>query len=228
MSLPAAADGAGTRPLAILGGTFDPVHFGHLRIAWEAAEALDAEVRLLPCKNPPHRPPPVASAEQRVALLRSALKGQGRLALDLRELRRSGPSYSIDTMIELRASIGSERPLVLLLGADAFAGLAEWHRWEELFDCAHIGVLTRPGKNPQPDQKLHDAYCRRRSNNALDLRLEPAGRIAVIRVSALEISSSMIRALLANRRQPRYLMPEDILREPALLEPYLPACDNSG
>lgn len=223
MSTGVAPDGAGMRPLAVLGGTFDPVHFGHLRIAWESAEALDAEVRLMPCRNPPHRPPPIANAEQRVALLRTALAGQGRLALDLRELRRTGPSYSIDTMIELRGSIGPMRPLVLLVGADAFAGLAEWHRWEELFDYAHVGVLTRPGKNPQPDQSLHEAYRRRRCDDPRKLRLEPAGSIAVIRVSALEISSSMIRALLANRRQPRYLLPENVLRDTALLTPYLPA-----
>lgn len=94
-----------TRPLAILGGTFDPVHNAHLRVAWEAAEFLDADVRLVPARVPPHRPQPMASAEQRLAIMRAALHGQSRLHLDDRELRRAGPSYTIDTLIELRAEI---------------------------------------------------------------------------------------------------------------------------
>src|SRR5664279_3185069 len=117
-----------TRPLAILGGTFDPVHNAHLRVAWEAAELLDAEVRLIPANVPPHRDPPVASASERAAILRAALTGQDRLMLDERELSREGPSWTIDTLIELRTEIGEERPLVLLIGADAFLGLSSWHR----------------------------------------------------------------------------------------------------
>lgn len=220
--VPAGATVTTSRPLAILGGTFDPVHLGHLRAAWEAAEALDAEVRLMPCNVPPHRAQPVASAEQRVALLRAALARQGRLGLDLRELRRSGPSYSIDTLIDLRASIGSERPLVLLLGMDAFAGLPSWHRWLELFHYAHIGVLTRAGHNPAlPDSLQHEIRDRKREN-AADLRGKAAGYVITVPVTALEISSSAIRALLAQRRQPRFLLPTAVLAEHKLLAPYLP------
>jgi len=129
------------KPLAILGGTFDPVHIGHLNAAWEAAELLDADVRLMPANVPPHRPPPIASAQQRAAMLRAALQGQSRLALDTRELEREGPSYTVDTLAGLRAE-QDDRPLILLLGEDAFAALPSWHRWRELFDLAHIGVLT--------------------------------------------------------------------------------------
>src|SRR5690606_10039208 len=102
---------------------------GHLRVAWEAAGQLDAEVRLLPAHVPPHRPQPRASARQRVALLRASLAGQTRLAIDARELARTGPSYTFDTLVELRDEIGAQRPLVLLVGADAWAGLPTWHRW---------------------------------------------------------------------------------------------------
>ncbi|HJT98573.1 MAG TPA: nicotinate-nucleotide adenylyltransferase, partial [Rhodanobacteraceae bacterium] len=133
------------RPLAILGGTFDPVHNAHLRVAWEASERLGAEVRLIPANVPPHREPPIANARERAAILRAALKGQDRLVLDERELEREGPSYTIDTLIGLREEIGPERALILLVGADAFLGLSSWHRWGELFDYAHIAVLTRPG-----------------------------------------------------------------------------------
>src|SRR5579859_4112192 len=116
---------AGMTPLALLGGTFDPIHLGHLRVAWEAAEALDAEVRLMPANVPPHRPAPAASAAERVRLIEAALAGQSRLTLDARELARPGRSYTVDTLLELRAEQAS-RPLLLVLGADAFAGLPTW------------------------------------------------------------------------------------------------------
>ncbi|MGB0135325.1 nicotinate-nicotinamide nucleotide adenylyltransferase, partial [Dokdonella sp.] len=127
-----------SRPLAIFGGTFDPVHLGHLRVAWEASEFLNAEVRMMPANVPPHRPQPVASAEQRLAMLRAALVGQDRLVLDDRELRREGPSFTVDTLVELRREVGHERSIVMLVGADAWSGLANWNRWQELFGLAHI------------------------------------------------------------------------------------------
>ena len=153
------------RPMAIFGGTFDPVHLGHLSVAWEAAELLDADVRLMPASVPPHRPAPAADAAQRAAMLRAALQEQSRLTLDTRELERSGPSYTIDTLIELRAEHG-DRPLVLLLGADAFAGLPTWHRWRELFDLAHIGVLSRPGVEATLPEELEAEVASRRGADA--------------------------------------------------------------
>ena len=124
------------KPLAIFGGTFDPIHLGHLCVAWEAAELLDAEVLMMPAGLPPHRPPPIASAAQRLAMLQVALRGQSRLIPDGRELAREGASYTVDTLAGLRAEQG-DRPLVLLLGADAFAGLPGWHEWQRLFELAH-------------------------------------------------------------------------------------------
>src|SRR6185295_3901749 len=108
-----------SHPIAILGGTFDPVHNGHLRVAWEAGEALNADVRLMPANVPPHRPPPLASAAQRVTLLRAA------------------PSYTVETLREMRVEFGEDRPLILLIGADAFAGLPSWREWRALFGLAH-------------------------------------------------------------------------------------------
>ena len=208
------------RPLAILGGTFDPVHNAHLRVAWEAAELLDAEVRLLPASVPPHRAQPVATPAQRVALLAAALAGQDRLILDTRELDRAGPSWSIDTLIELRAEIGPARPLVLLVGADAFAGLASWHRWRELFDQAHVGVLPRPGYVAALDAALERETRPRRVAEAAALRVAPAGCVFEIDVTPLDFSASRIRALLAEGREPRYLVPDGVLADPALLAPY--------
>ncbi|HXE65627.1 MAG TPA: nicotinate-nucleotide adenylyltransferase [Rhodanobacteraceae bacterium] len=209
-----------TQPLAIFGGTFDPVHIGHLRAAWEASEALDAEVRIVPAKAPPHRPQPVASANERVAMLRAALAGQDRLRLDLRELEREGPSYTFDTLTSLRAEIGSERPLVLLIGADAFAGLSEWHRWRELFELAHVCVLTRPAQIPAMPDALAAEVAARRTPEIAGLRQAPSGKVLDMVVSALGISATRIRALLAEGRTPRWLVPQALIDDDALLAPY--------
>ncbi len=208
------------RPLAIFGGTFDPVHLGHLRVAWEAAEQLDAEVRLVPASVPPHRPQPVASAAERVAMLRAALAGQQRLALDARELARSGPSYTFDTLAELRTEIGARRPLVLLVGADAWAGLPGWYRWRELFALAHVGVLTRAGHSAHEPAELACEADPRRSRDTRDIANAASGRVIELRVSALEISGTRIRADLAAGREPRWLVAEALLADPALLAAY--------
>ena len=207
-----------TRPLAIFGGTFDPIHNAHLRVAWEAAEVLDADVRLLPASVPPHRDQPLASARQRAALV-----GQDRLVLDTRELQREGPSYTIDTLVELRAEIGEARPLVLLIGADAFAGLPDWHRWRELFDHAHIGVLTRPGHDGGAlPNELRTKIASRRCSDARAIHESPCGRVLPIAVTPLEISASQVRALLAAGREPRWLVPDALFASESLLAPYRP------
>jgi len=207
------------RPLAIFGGTFDPVHIGHLSVAWEASELLDADVHLMPASVPPHRPPPTASADQRVAMLRAALQGQSRLTLDDRELQRAGPSYTIDTLTELREEQG-DRPLILLIGADAFAGLPSWHRWSEIFDVAHIGVLSRPGIDVSLPEPLVQAVNGRRVESASDLHGQSAGKIIELAVTPLEISATHIRELLAAGRDPRYLLPAGLFDHAQLLAPY--------
>ena len=207
------------KPLAIFGGTFDPVHLGHLSVAWEASELLDAEVRLMPAHVPPHRPAPTATPEQRVAMLQAALQGQNRLTLDTRELRRQGPSYTIDTLRELRGELG-ERPLVLLLGADAFAGLPSWQSWHELFDYAHIGVLNRPGIEAAWSVDLTLEILPRRVSDPTLLHASPAGKMIELAVTPLEISATRIRDLLAEGRDPRYLLPCGLFDDPSVLAPY--------
>lgn len=207
------------RPLALLGGTFDPIHVAHLAVAWEASELLDAEVRLMPAAIPPHRPPPIADATARVAMLRAALRGQERLGLDTRELARGGASYTVDTLAELRAEEG-ERPLVLLLGADAFAGLPGWHRWRALFDLAHVGVLSRPGVAGDWPAELAGEMATRRVTDPRLLHATPAGKVIELQVTPLEISATRIRQLLAAGREPRYLLPAGLIEEAALLDTY--------
>lgn len=207
------------KPLALFGGTFDPVHIGHLSVAWEASELLDAEVRLMPANVPPHRSPPTASATQRVDMLRAALRGQARLTLDTRELERSGPSYTSDTLEELRREVG-DRPLVLLLGADAFAGLRSWQRWRDLFELAHIGVINRPGIEACISVELERAVASRRTDDPAVIRNQAAGKVIELAVTPLEVSATRIRELLAAGRDPRYLLPAGLFDDPALLAPY--------
>ncbi|MEO7065870.1 MAG: nicotinate-nucleotide adenylyltransferase [Rhodanobacter sp.] len=207
------------RPLALFGGTFDPVHLGHLSVAWEASELLDAEVRLLPASVPPHRPPPIASAEQRVAMLRAALQGQSRLTVDTRELERSGPSYTVDTLRELRAEQG-QRSLILLMGADAFSHLASWHEWLGLLDVAHIGVLSRPGVSAILPAELEAEIADRRVTEPAALSNLAAGKVIQLAVTPLEISATRIRQLLADGRDPRYLLPAGLFKDPSLLSAY--------
>ena len=212
--------GVMSQPIAILGGTFDPVHLGHLRVAWEAGEVLGADVRLMPASVPPHRSPPVASARERVALLRAALTGQSRLQLDERELRRAEPSYTVETLREMRVEFGLVRPLILLIGADAFAGLPTWREWRALFGLAHIAVLTRPGHGLDIPPELHAEIAPRRTGFARDLGESAAGKVFGLAVTPLEISASAVRALLAQGREPRWLVPDALFADPALLEPY--------
>ena len=207
------------KPLAVFGGTFDPIHLGHLCVAWEAAELLDADVLMMPSGVPPHRPPPIASADQRVAMLQVALRDQSRLVLDARELTRSGPSYTVDTMIELRAEHG-DRPLVLLLGADAFAGLPGWHGWRQLFELAHIGVLSRPGEQAVLPELLKSEAAPRWVDDPAALRFIPSGKLIALSVTPLEISATRIRELIAAGREPRYQLPSGLFDDSDLLAPY--------
>jgi nicotinate-nucleotide adenylyltransferase len=197
--------------IGILGGTFDPVHFGHLRTALEVKARLDlSQLRLLPCHIPPHRDQPVASPAQRRAMLELALAGQDDLSLDCRELERPGPSYMVDTLADLRADIG-EQSLCLILGDDAFAGLDRWHEWQRLIELAHIVVMSRPG-HAQPGQGPVAELVRQRLQVSVTaLRDSSAGYIHYCAVTQLEISATAIRALIGAGGSPRYLLPEQVL-----------------
>ena len=133
--------------LVFYGGTFDPVHNGHLAIAGAAHDVLDTTIRMMPAADPPHRPPPGASADQRAEMLDLAVAGRPGLCVDRRELQREGRSYSIETLGALRAECGADVPIALLVGADSFLGLPAWHRWRELFAHAHFVVAERAGNS---------------------------------------------------------------------------------
>ncbi len=198
------------RPLGIFGGTFDPIHFGHLRSAFELRQALELQqVRLIPCGIPPHREPPVAAGSHRLAMLQTAVDGVRGLAVDDRELKRTGPSYTADTLLSLRQDY-PQTPLCLIMGADAFASLNRWYRWETLLENAHIIVAFRPGV-PLPERgPVAEALAARRVTSGSELRRDAAGAILPWQVTQLEISSSEIRAMVGKGQSPRFLMPESV------------------
>ena len=201
------------RPLVLVGGTFDPVHDGHLGLAEDSLRAFPgAEVRLVPAGDPPHRAPPGAPAAHRLAMLKLAIAHRPGIAIDERELRRHGKSYTVLTLSELRAE-APRRPLILVLGADAFRGLPQWHRWSEIPALAHLAVAARPGDPFDADlpDDLVPLWGTRRAATVADLIAAPAGRIYVLPTVARDISASAIRAALArggdDARAVRALMP---------------------
>jgi nicotinate-nucleotide adenylyltransferase len=181
--------------IALLGGTFDPVHYGHLRFADAVRRALGLpEVRLVPARDPPHRDRPKASAADRLAMLRLAVTGFPGLVVDDRELRRDGKSYTVDTLADLRRDY-PDHPVLLLLGADAFRGLPTWHRWREVFDLAHLVVVARPGVNleaalPPP---LLAIWRERLVADPGSLFSRPAGAILVQGIAPFDVSATAIR-----------------------------------
>jgi nicotinate-nucleotide adenylyltransferase len=200
------------RPIGILGGTFDPIHFGHLRAAFELDELLDLDrVLFVPAADPPHRGEPLADALTRLAMVRAAVEDQPGFVADDRELRREGPSYTVLTLEELRLEHG-DRSLVLMLGMDAFLGLPTWHRWTELLKLAHLAVAHRPGAWPPVEGELGELLQARRAFKAEELASAPSGRIFVHPGTQLDISSTHLRDALRAGKDPRYLMPEPVRR----------------
>jgi nicotinate-nucleotide adenylyltransferase len=185
-------------PLGILGGTFDPVHLAHLALARAALERLGiARVRWIPVGQPPHRAAPHASTAERLAMVRLAIAGEPRFVLDDSEAKRSAPSYTVHTLERLRRELGPGKPLVLLMGADAFRGLRSWHRWEDLLGLAHIAVATRPGfPLAALDAPLADMIGRCRLASA-DFSREPAGGIYPFQLVAGTVSATEVRTLIA-------------------------------
>lgn len=199
-----------SKRIGILGGTFDPIHIGHLRAALEAAEwlALD-EVLLIPSARPPHRDTPQVSAEQRLDMVRLAVANVPLLRVDDRELRRNRPSWTIETLESLRAEYGAEVSLFLLLGWDAFCGIATWHRWQELLMHCHIAVLQRPDFSAETVPAVRDFIAAHET--PLNAITGSAGRLTFIPQAPLAVSATTIRRLLAAGRSVQFLVPDAVL-----------------
>lgn len=194
------------RKIGIFGGSFDPIHFGHLRPAFEILETLSLDHMLfIPSGNPPHRGAPAASAQQRLAMLQAAIRDEPRFQVDERELKRAAPSYTVDTLAELRREHPADA-LVLVVGMDAFLGFPGWHRWHEMFGLAHVAVAHRPGWTLQTGGEIAEVLKQRRAET-----LEgTAGRVLLQPVTQLEISSTQVRETLARGGDPRFLVPEAV------------------
>ena len=199
-------------PVGVFGGTFNPVHYGHLRSALELVEHLDlAECRLMPSAQPPHRDAPACSAEHRAAMVELAVRGEPRLVCDRRELERDAPSYTVDSLQEMRGELGAGHSLVLVVGCDALLGLPTWHRWQALLDLAHIVVLARPGWHLPDTGDMGAWLARHRLQDAAALRERPFGGVHVESLRPLDISATEIRRLLKSGKSARYLLPEQVL-----------------
>ena len=204
-----------SKAIGILGGTFDPIHFGHLRLAEEMLELANLrQIRFIPTGIPPHRNAPQVSAQHRSAMVRLAITDQPAFVLDEREVERTAPCYTVDTLRELRAELGAAQPLCLLMGGDAFLQLHTWHEWQQLFELAHIVVGYRPGFTLE--ERIHGTtaelqrHYQQRLCAANALSQQPCGGITELAIPKLEISATDIRRRVAEGRTIRYLLPSAV------------------
>ena len=198
--------------IGLLGGTFDPVHYGHLRSALDVFELLTLdELRLIPLNQAVHRAQPQAPAAARLAMVQAAVADQPGLIVDDREIERDGPSRTYDTLVSLRAELGLRVPLCLLIGADAFSGFLDWHRPLDILELTHLVVMQRPEAALPRDINLRTQLQERRTDQLADLRAAPGGRIWVQSVTQLAISATAIRHQIATGRSARFLLPDAVL-----------------
>ena len=200
-------------PIGIFGGTFDPIHYGHLRTALEVLQRLSlTRVCFVPCAVPPHRDAAtVAGASTRLDMVRAAVADQSSFVVDDREFKREGASYSVDTLGSLR----SENPaasLCLLMGMDSFLGLPDWYHWEEITALAHIVVAHRPGWRVPEDGALGELLRECGTDDVASLHDSMCGRVFVTPVTQLEISATQLRASLNAGVDPKFLMPDSVRR----------------
>lgn len=201
-----------TKPVGIFGGSFDPIHFGHLRMALEVYQQYDLqEVRLIPCQQSVLKKNNYANVKQRLQMLKLALGQQKELIIDKRELQRKTPSFTIDTLKSLRDEL-NDTPIWLIIGSDTLAELDRWKHWEELIDFAHLLIIVRPEYN-LPKKGVIAKFIQQHLTTKVDLlRKRSAGKIYIAHLTPLTISATAIRNMLKNDENPRYLLPENVLK----------------
>ncbi len=197
--------------IGILGGTFDPIHIGHLRAGLEALQALRLEsVHFIPCQQPVHRKHPLANAEHRANMISLAIDAIPEFALDTRELNRSTPSYMFETLTSLRDEVGKITPLYLLIGMDVFQDFDTWHAWEKLIDLVHIVVLSRDALS-WPETGPLKAFVQKKKAPLKSLLLSPAGNLTQLHIPPLGISATAIRQAFKNKQNPHFLLPPPVI-----------------
>lgn len=198
--------------IGLFGGTFDPIHIGHVKSARELKKRLQLDqLRLLPCHRPPHRDVPGGSSDQRLAMVKLAIADEPTLDVDDRELRRSELSYTVDTLLQIRGEVGEESSLCLIMGMDAFAGLHLWHRWEELLGLAHIVVMDRPGASMPEEKTLVRLLQQQQITGISSLAEKAAGYIFLTTLTQYPVSATDVRRAL------KVGDPVDRLLSPAVL-----------
>ncbi len=196
--------------IGLLGGTFDPIHFGHLRMAIELGATFNlAKIHVIPCYQPVHRQLPVASATERLAMVEYAVANETMLCADGCEVARQSPSYTIETLLALRAE-QPETPLCLLLGIDAFLGFPSWHRAQDILSLAHLIIAHRPPYELPKSGAIADLLYGRLQQDIVFIQHHLAGGILFHPITALEISASDIRKQIAMGGNPRYLLPDAV------------------
>ncbi|MBS99997.1 MAG: nicotinate-nicotinamide nucleotide adenylyltransferase [Oceanospirillaceae bacterium] len=194
-----------------MGGTFDPIHNGHLRTALEIRQWLDVpEVCLIPSKMPVHRGEPGCTSEQRLEMVRLAVAAEPSLTADDREILSAQPSYSLLTLESLRAELGPDKPLCMVMGMDAYLTLPGWHRWERFLDLCHIIVVARPGYDYRPEAQMRQFTDSHAASSAAVLKSTPCGHVLIHELTPLGISATQIRQLIARGESPRYLLPDPV------------------
>lgn len=198
--------------VGVFGGTFDPVHIGHLRVALELQELLGlSEMRLIPCADPPHRDTPLAAGADRLVMLQRAVANGDCLRVDDREMHRAGPSYSIDTLLEIRRELGAATPLFFCIGMDSLVNLASWHRWRELLQQANIVVSARPGWQQPQQGPVAEWLADCQTEDFQAFRESTCGKVFIVAMTLLPISSTAIREGLKRGASPRFLIPDGVL-----------------
>lgn len=202
------------RLIALYGGTFDPIHYGHIKPVEALAKQVAVhQVTIMPNNVPPHRPQPLANSQQRKAMVQLAIAGNPLFKLDDRELQRETPSYTVETLEQLRAEMGSEQPLAFIVGQDSLLSLQRWHRWETLLTLCHLLVCQRPGYSVSMDtpeeQQWLDVH---QASSVTQLHSQPAGKIYLAQTPMYDISATAIRQRL------KHHLPCDDMIPPAVAE----------
>lgn len=194
-----------------MGGTFDPIHNGHLRTALEIQQWLGvSQLYLIPSKTPVHRDAPGCTSAQRLSMAQLAVQGENALGIDVREINSDKPSYTLNTLQELRGELGDETPICMVMGMDAYQTLPSWHEWQQFLALGHLIVVQRPGYQLAEDSVMGDLTRKHRADNPEELLSMPAGKVLIRELTPLGISATQVRQTISSGLSPRYLIPDQV------------------
>ena len=198
--------------IGLMGGTFDPIHLGHMRLAWEATTLLGlTQMEIMPCHLPPHRDTPSSDAAHRIEMTRLACSETPRFHVNDWEIEKHSASYTVETLQYLRDQTSNDTPLIFVMGMDAFRLFCRWHRWQDILNLCHLWVAHRPGsKPPKTDSEEYALLQQHRAEHHRDLLASPTGSIHVHDTTALDISATQLREDIQQGFEPRFLLPDSV------------------